>query len=181
MTFEDLLGGWQSSVRCAQKAHFRTASLLERRHFWIGVPAVVLSTVVGSSVFASMQEKASPYAKLAVAIASIAAAILAALQTFLRFAERAERHRVIGTSFSALKKELQFRRVYPPRDAASEESYAADFLKRWSQLVESSPTADERVFQFTRQEVKQASAQLAEHGQAVKLTSGVMAAPQLPK
>lgn len=164
MTFDNLLAGWQASVRCAQKAHFRTATLLERRHFWVGVPAVVLSTVVGSSVFASMQEAASQNAKLAVAVASIAAAILAALQTFLRFAERAERHRVIGTSFSALKKQLEFRRVYPPHDATSQEQYAADFLKRWSQLVESSPTADEGVFQFTRKEVKTAGAQLASHG-----------------
>lgn len=158
MTFDELLLNWQTSARCAQKAHFRTATLLEKRHFWIGIPTVVLSTIVGSSVFASMQEQASQQAKILVAIASIAAAILAALQTFLRFAERAERHRIVGTSFSALKKELEFRRAYPPREPVTQETCAAEFLKRWSHLVENSPTTDEHLFQITRTEVKRAAA-----------------------
>ncbi|MFN2517260.1 MAG: hypothetical protein ABR556_13715, partial [Pyrinomonadaceae bacterium] len=59
-------------------------------NYIVGVPAVIFSSVVGTTIFAGL-EKNSPKAPL-VALASILAAVLAGLQTFLRLSERAAQH-----------------------------------------------------------------------------------------
>ncbi len=143
--FHELLSLWHQRVRRAQMAHFKTAVACERQHLFLGIPAVVLSTVVGSSVFASLQKEASFEAKLLIGTLSVLAAVLAAVQTFLRHSERAEKHRSAGTSFGALKKELEYVAAFPP-PAQEERAYSADFLERWNRLVENSPTPSEKVF-----------------------------------
>jgi hypothetical protein len=147
MTFDALLETWYTRVRRAQVGHFQSAVRCERQHLWIGLPAVILSTVVGSSVFASLQKGASVEMGFLVAFLSILAAILASVQTFLRHTERAERHRLAGTAFGALKKELELKRVIPPKTPEDQEKYMTDFLERWNRLVENSPTTDETIFQ----------------------------------
>ncbi len=51
-----------------------------------------------------------------VAFLTIAAPILAALQSFLRFPERANQHRQAAIGFGKLKKEIEKNTVFPPPD-----------------------------------------------------------------
>ena len=82
--------------------------------FW-GVPTVILSAVVGSSVFGSLAKSgrrdgqmAMPIVRsgIGVGVVSILVTGLTALQTFLRHGERAEIHRSAGARFAALQKEV---------------------------------------------------------------------------
>jgi hypothetical protein len=45
--------------------------------------------------------------RILIGLISVAAAILASLQTFLRFAERAEKHRSVGAQAGALRREIE--------------------------------------------------------------------------
>ena len=47
---------WELRTLVALDAHYDTARALRRVHFWIGMPAVVLSTVVGTSTFTALSE-----------------------------------------------------------------------------------------------------------------------------
>jgi hypothetical protein len=67
-----------------------------------GIPAVVLSTVVSTSVFASLLKQPDPWLQITLGFASVAAALLASLQTFLSYSERAEKHRIAGAKYGAL-------------------------------------------------------------------------------
>lgn len=101
----ELLENWHKRVYAAQSAHYASADLFRRLNYFVGVPAVVFSSVVGTAIFAGL-EKDSPRA-LWVAFASIIAAVLAGLQTFLRFPERAAEHATAADWYSAVRRDIE--------------------------------------------------------------------------
>lgn len=89
---------WYNGVRIAHVAHIEAAKVFERRHIFLGVPVVILTTAVGTTVFAGIAESSTPIIKISVGIVSVIVAVLAGLQTFLRFSETAEKHRMASTN-----------------------------------------------------------------------------------
>jgi hypothetical protein len=96
---------WHRRVYAAQSAHYASAELLRRLHYAIGVPAVVFSSIVGTAIFAGLQ-KDTPRA-MVVASVSILAAVLSALQTFLRLSERAAAHSTAADWYSAVRRDIE--------------------------------------------------------------------------
>jgi hypothetical protein len=114
---EALIDDWYRRARESQFAHFLATEPLVRANFRLGLPVVLFSTLVATSVFASLETAVSLGVRIAVGLVSISAAILSALQTFLRFEERAEKHRAAGGQYGALRRELeQIRAIGPPYD-----------------------------------------------------------------
>jgi hypothetical protein len=73
-----------------------------------GLPAIIFSTIVGTSVFASLNNDNIPqWAKIAVGLISVVAAVLMALQTFLGFSERAEKHRTTAVRYGAVGRQIE--------------------------------------------------------------------------
>lgn len=91
-------------VRVHRKArsHFLSAKRAQRMHTYLGVPVVVTTTIVGTTIFATLSKQPDPKWQIAAGTLSILAAVLAALQTFFKSAETAEKHRVAGASYAAL-------------------------------------------------------------------------------
>ena len=71
------------------------------------VPTIALSAVVGTSVFASLNASPAAATAIAVGIVGITATVLAALQTFLDYAGRAERHRAAAVKNKSVIRELE--------------------------------------------------------------------------
>ena len=101
-----LLLQWYRRVRQAQLAHADAATMFTVRSRWLGIPAVALSALVGTSVFATLTEPADPWLQILTGMVSVAAAVLAALQTFLRSADVAAEHRTASRSFGALRRHI---------------------------------------------------------------------------
>jgi len=102
-----VLNEWYERVAVTQRAHYLSADHFGARKYWLGVPAVVLSTLVGTSVFATVQKQPELWLQISVGLASVVAALLTSLQTFLGYAERAEKHRIAGAKYGALGRELE--------------------------------------------------------------------------
>jgi hypothetical protein len=100
-----LLGEWHRRVYAAQSAHYASADLFRKLNYAVGVPTIVFASIVGTAIFAGL-EKDTPRA-FAVAAASIIAAVLAGLQTFLRFSERAIQHATAADWYSAIRREIE--------------------------------------------------------------------------
>lgn len=100
-----LLEDWHRRVYAAQSAHYASADLFRLLNYIVGVPAAVFASIVGTAIFAGLEE-GSPRA-LAVAFVSILAAVLAALQTFLRFSERAAKHGTAANWYSAIRRDIE--------------------------------------------------------------------------
>jgi hypothetical protein len=102
---EHLLEDWRNRVYAAQAAHYASADRFRLLNYLVGVPATIFSSVVGTALFTGL-EKGSPKT-LVIGSVSIAAAVLAALQTFLRFAERASQHATAGDWYSAVRRDIE--------------------------------------------------------------------------
>jgi len=104
---EELLEDWLRRTRESQFAHFGAANSLSKTHLYLGIPAVVLSTAVGTTIFASLQEKSDTKIQIAIGTVSLLTATIVALQTFLKLEERAEKHRTAGAAYGSVRREIQ--------------------------------------------------------------------------
>lgn len=102
---EHLLEDWRNRVYAAQAAHYASADRFRLLNYVVGVPATIFASIVGTALFAGL-EKGSPQS-FVIGSVSIAAAVLAALQTFLRFAERASQHATAGDWYSAIRRDIE--------------------------------------------------------------------------
>lgn len=98
---------WYERVSAAQRAHYLAALRFSRFNLWLGVSVVLLSTSVGTAVFVSLEARPEPAIQVLVGLCSLLAGVLAALQTFLGFEEKAEKHRIAGAKYGALGRELE--------------------------------------------------------------------------
>lgn len=135
-TPEEVLDDWYQRVTVTQRAHYLSADHFGARKYWLGIPAVFLSTLVGTSVFATVQTQPQFWLQIAVGLASVAAALLASLQTFLGYSERAEKHRIAGAKYGALGRELEQLRA---SSTTPSDNAISEVRKRLDDLAVESP------------------------------------------
>ena len=104
-TTHELLNGWLIHAHKGRDRHDSAARRYTSYRYWLGVPTLIISTIVGTSVFSALTSQVSP--PLWVAILSVSAAVLTALQTFLDFATRADRHRATAVKYKAVIREIE--------------------------------------------------------------------------
>jgi hypothetical protein len=141
-----LLKKWLDRAQRNQNAHYEAAASLDRTQYWVGYPLVTLSTIVGTSVFATLGETAYWWAKFGVALASVLVAVLGAIQTFLKPAERSERHKMAGMRYGGFKREIEETLAFPPSNPEDLQKFVTDIRLRWDKLVEESPTIPKSIW-----------------------------------
>ena len=105
---EELLQDWYRRARENQFAHYEAIKPLSSGNYKLGIPVAILSGLVGTSIFATLEtDQADISLRIVFGIISILAAVLASLQTFLRLSERAEKHRAVAVRYGALRRELE--------------------------------------------------------------------------
>jgi hypothetical protein len=144
-----LLRDWHKRVYAAQSAHYASADWFRRSNYLIGVPAIVFSSIVGTAIFAGL-EKDSPRA-LWVASASILAAVLAGLQTFLRFSERAVQHATAAVWYSAIRRDIEETLHLPTEYRGKAKDCLDGVRKEMNRVAQDSPELSVR---FWKREVK---------------------------
>jgi hypothetical protein len=106
-TTEELLTSWHRRLRETQFCHYEAAKPLAHANYWLGVPVVILTTFVGTSVFATLEKQVELRIRILIGIVSVGAAVLASLQTFLRLSERAEKHRTVAAHAGSVRREIE--------------------------------------------------------------------------
>jgi hypothetical protein len=145
----ELLSSWGRRVEAAKHAHYLLATRLRRRNLWLGIPAVVVSAVVGTSLFASLASETNdlpPELRLSIGGLSVAAAALSAMQTFLRFAERSERHVQAGDWYASIKRKIDQTGVLPPSERGDPKQVLSDLRKEMSQAGQTYPQVGEAIW-----------------------------------
>ena len=139
---------WESRIVATQKGHYLSAQYYSRQNYVLGVPVIVLSTIVGTSVFATLQQqKQEIWIQILVGLASVAAAVLASLQTFLGFSDRAEKHRVAGAKYGAVGREVEALISFPP---AKMEERLDSIRQRLDALALESPNVPAKIYEAAR-------------------------------
>jgi len=100
---------WYKRVETCHKCHFLASQRYSRYKYLVGIPTIFFTTLVGTTVFASLSStnSASVTITITVGLCSVTAALLSSLQTFLGFSERTERHRDAGVKYGAAGRRLE--------------------------------------------------------------------------
>jgi hypothetical protein len=149
-----LLRDWQRRAAISQEAHYARATRLADYNIWFGVPVVALATFVGTSVFATLQEDVRIELRILVGSVSVLAAVLASLQTFLRFQERAEKHRASAELWAAIRREIdQMLALHPEylAEKSDPKEYLDDLRRRMDEVSAQSLEIGERDLERARQ------------------------------
>jgi hypothetical protein len=98
---------WSQRVAVVAHGHYKAALRFSKFQTRIGIPAVILTGIVSTSVFASLQGQPDLWWQIVVGVMSLTAAVLTALQSFLSYNERAERHRAAGARYNSVGRQLE--------------------------------------------------------------------------
>jgi hypothetical protein len=150
------LRDWHFAVRVAHKAHIKAAARADRLNKALGIPATVLSAVVGTAVFVSLEkEVGGPTGKILIGLLSVAAAVLASLQTHLHYSENAELHRKAAGRYGVIRRELEaLLATYTdtnPCDCAELEPISL----KWAELEASAPSLSQRLYVKLEKQIRE--------------------------
>jgi len=144
---EQLLSTWHRRMDACQHAYYLEAERYRRWHFWLGIPAVVFSTVVGTAVFATLENQSVGIsARVIIALVSIAAAVLAGLQTFLRLSETAAAHGQAGDWYASIKRDIEQLRALRREERGSARTCTDTLRKEMSKVGQKSPELRESLW-----------------------------------
>ncbi len=141
------------------KAHFNASDRWGRYHFWLGIPAVVLSAVAGAAFLKTLPEIASAL--------STAAAVLTGIITFVKPSEKSAAHKTWGDQYLSLRNNARILRELG-LDQLADEKTALD------QLAAMSAKRDELnqgAAQFSRQDFEKARAGV-DQGESTHVVDG---------
>ena len=143
----ELLRDWEGRAAASSETHYSIAGRLSKANVRLGVPVVVLTTFIGTSVFATLEENVATELRIAVGVLSVTAAVLASLQTFLRLAERSEKHRASAELWAAVRREVAEMVALHPTYLASRgdpKAYLDDLRRRLNEISAQSPEMGDR-------------------------------------
>lgn len=151
---EVLLTDWFRRARESQFIHYECGVWFSRLNYLLGIPTIILSTAVGTAVFASFETSATGTQRIVVGLVSIIAAVLASLQTFLRFSERAEHHRMTGSGYGAVRRSLEYLKTFPPNDEDALKRAFEDVKEQMDALAREAPEVPSQMKKKLDKEVK---------------------------
>jgi hypothetical protein len=155
------LRDWECRCAAAVEVHFELAETLSRRNIYLGIPVVVLSAIVGTSLFASVSgDGVAVGIRIAAGTVSLIAGVLASIQTFLRFGARAEQHRVAAERWAAVMREIEKVRVLPADQVGDAKQLLDDIQARMDEAADKSPAMGKRRWEraLARQQARQQKA-----------------------
>ncbi|SRR6266849_1583779 len=140
----EVVRGWLIHARKGWKKQDEAARLLEWQYRKVGFASLILSTIVGASVFASLEAAYEPWSRILAGIVSICAGVLAGMLTLYRYEERSEKHRAAAARYKGALRALE--RVHAaPGDPAADKGSLGKIEAELDELEKSAPVVPEEV------------------------------------
>lgn len=145
MKHNELITEWHAGIRINVLSHYECAKLFESYHRKLGYPTVILSALAGTTLV-SLPNINNVWGQLLTLGLSISVTVFASLQTFLRYSERAEKHKSAATEFGKLRRELEQFIVFSTTDGAITRDEMEVIRLRWGELSAHAPAIPNRVY-----------------------------------
>lgn len=148
----EVLRHWQRGLRINHMAQYQAAARCAQLGRGLGLAVVALTTVVGTTLFATLSHSPSNAIKIGAGMLSIAAALCSALQTFLAYPQRQADHHAAGGRYGSLRREIETLLAAPPGEPQLAVSLS-DIRTRWDEIDRSAPAVPPKIFDAARESV----------------------------
>ncbi len=109
---QDLINDWYERIEFDRKAHLLSAQRLDQMYHTIGLFAVILGTIAGTTLLSETQ---SLLPRAIAGVLGLLAAVLSGILTFYSYARRAELHRVAEAQLSQIRRQIEGLEKLPPK------------------------------------------------------------------
>jgi len=140
---------YKRTVAVISRAHYIAWERATNRQRWLGVPVVMITAAVGSSIFATINNSPSLKWKIIAGIISLVASVLAALQTSFKYSEIADSHKSAGGSYASMRRRLDlFFLKFPPEstDRAAAVDEINEVIKDLNDLAKRTPSIPDNLY-----------------------------------
>lgn len=135
---QELLQEWKIRLNKAQIGHYISSERYARWHNWLGIPLVILTTIVGTSSVVEIWLGNQQNLSLMLAVFSFLSALLASLQTFIRPGEKAENHRSKAARYGTLRRDIE-RFLISDHDDVEFGNFLNKLQMQWDNIAYDSP------------------------------------------
>jgi hypothetical protein len=142
----ELLRGWLLHAHKGRDRHDLAARRCDQRRYLLGIPATIISGIVGTSTFAALQNSPDRTLQVVVGVLAILAAILVSLQAFLDLGARAERHRMAGVRYKAVIRQLEQLGIGTIKDWRLDAPALTELRQRLDALEEEMPVVPPAIY-----------------------------------
>lgn len=147
---EELLRDWLQRARESQHSHHEAGKFCRSANYWLAVPVIILTAVLGTSAFASVANAVSGTAKVYFGTLSMLAAVLTALQTHFRYAERGERHKNLGAQYGSIRREIETVLSLQPSHRGEPSTVLDHIREKMDAISAEGDVVSRRIFERTR-------------------------------
>lgn len=149
---DKLLRKWKQQVNKRYIGHLYFARKFKALHYTLGVPSIILGSIISSGILATFQNcdscddlksakcQAEQWIRFSIGILGVFATILATLLTFLDFQGRSENHKTAADDFGNLNRDLEAVLMIPGHIRGDPVATLNDYRIKYSELCRRSPT-----------------------------------------
>lgn len=131
---KQLLKSWRDELGAMTRTHYLLSAKIRLLNYVLGIPTIVIAVLVASYIFFTINQDVKLWVKMLFGLFALLMAILASLQTFLKYSEQAENHRNASARYQALFNGIDQLLVIPPKDEAALGEWCDKLRERWDEL-----------------------------------------------
>jgi hypothetical protein len=143
------------------RAHYLAWERYSRWNRLLGIPVVIMTALVGTAIFGTLQENPEPHWRILVGGISILATVLAALQTYLNLAEQAEKHREAGGNYAELRRKFNLLAIEMSQRGGDFDEQAITILKEivatLNEISKNSPAITDKIYDIAQRQAEEAA------------------------
>jgi hypothetical protein len=143
-SLRSLLEEWHRRASINKNAHYDAGRYFAKLNHSLGIPVIVLSAIVGTSVFATLEQQVDLRIRIVFGLTNVAIAVLGSLQTFFGYAERVEKHRLAGAKYGSIARELE--QVIASGDATTKRELLDRLREHMDSLSQESPQIPPKIW-----------------------------------
>jgi len=154
MNNQQIFKQWYIGIRIPHVSHKLASTHYEKINKALGILVVITTTLVGTTLFATLESSQNTSVQITIGLLSITSAILSALQTFLNFSELAGKHKIAATKYGELRREFDIMIISSSKKEQDFEEFLKNFRLKWNQIDLESPTIPKNIYIKARDAIK---------------------------
>ncbi|MEN8259265.1 MAG: SLATT domain-containing protein [Pseudomonadota bacterium] len=141
----NLLESWGDELRLMMRTHYELSIKIRRMNYLLGVPLILLAILIAGYIFFTVTQDTGFWAKMTLGSLALLTAILASLQTFLKYSEKAENHRNASVRYQALFNMVEQQVAIPSKDDRTLAEWCDKLRERWDELNLEAPSVPRKL------------------------------------